>query len=92
MPNRGALTIKTYPRDLVRLACPKCGRSGQYRRQTLLARYGAAALMPDVLTCLANCPRRGNYSDPCQAVYPDLASLGCPDVVQNSPSCPPETH
>src|SRR4051812_6562383 len=31
---RDALTTSTYPFDLVRLVCDKCGRKGQYRRQT----------------------------------------------------------
>ena len=44
----GALTLADYPRDdMVRLACPKCGRAGQYRRETLRQRFAGAAL-PDV--------------------------------------------
>jgi hypothetical protein len=29
-----------YPFDMVRLACTRCGRRGQYRKSTLLARFG----------------------------------------------------
>lgn len=71
-PGNGALTISTYPLDPIRLACGKCGRAGQYRRATLARRFGADAAMPHVLSLLADCPRRGNASDPCGALYPDL--------------------
>lgn len=69
---RGSMTVETYPYDPVRLACRKCGRAGQYRRTTLLDRFGPDAAMPDVLAALADCPRRGNASDPCGVIYPDL--------------------
>lgn len=68
----GALTLSTFPHDLIRLACSKCVRAGQFRGVSLLQRFGAAASMPDVLERLAACQRRGNYSHPCAAVYGDL--------------------
>ena len=66
------VTVETYPFDPIRLACKACGRTGRYRRATLLARFGPAESMPDVLTALAACPRHGNASDPCGVHYPDL--------------------
>jgi hypothetical protein len=39
----GSLQLCEYPGDTVRLSCEKCGRSGQYRKQKLIERYGAAA-------------------------------------------------
>ena len=45
---KGAWTIGTYPLDLVRISCSKCGRRGQYRRATLLDRYGADMAMPEL--------------------------------------------
>jgi hypothetical protein len=67
-----ALTLTSYPRDLVRLACDRCGRSGQYRRETLIERFGRDAQMPTVLVALADCPRYKDMSNPCGAHYPDL--------------------
>jgi hypothetical protein len=69
----GTLTVQTYPHDPVRVACRKCGRDGRYSRRSLVARFGADASMPDVLPKLTACPRRGNASDPCGVIYPDLA-------------------
>jgi hypothetical protein len=37
-----------YPADMVRLTCTKCGRAGQYRKQTLIERYGADIRLPDL--------------------------------------------
>ena len=54
---KGAWTIGTYPLDLVRIACAKCGRAGRYRRATLLDRYGADMAMPELRHELAQCPR-----------------------------------
>jgi hypothetical protein len=73
-PSAAPVTIASFPFDPIRLACGKCGRAGQYRRATLLARFGPAASMPDVLVALANCPRHADASDPCGVVYRDLAS------------------
>lgn len=70
---RGALTVATFPLDPVRIACARCSRAGQYRRATLLERFGPEAPMPDVLGQLAACSRRGDASDPCGAHYPDLS-------------------
>jgi hypothetical protein len=36
----GSLQLREYPREIVRLSCPKCGRAGQYRKQILIERYG----------------------------------------------------
>jgi hypothetical protein len=33
------------------LSCEKCGRAGQYRKQTLIERYGADILLPDLREC-----------------------------------------
>ena len=53
MSGRRAWTVATYPHDLVRLACKRCERRGQYRRATLIRRFGADdASMPDVLQCM----------------------------------------
>jgi len=61
--------------DMVRIECPKCGRSGRYRLADLLMRYGrnekVFAFTDDVT---ANCERKQarSDSDPCGAIFPDL--------------------
>jgi hypothetical protein len=74
MPN-GSLSLGEYPTAIVRLRCSKCGRSGQYRKATLIGKYGADIPLPELLRRIAvNCPKvdaLGN--DPCGAHYPDLA-------------------
>ncbi len=73
MPD-GSLSLAEYPAAMVRLRCAKCGRSGQYRKATLIARYGRAARLPDLLhTICANCPKMDVLgTDPCGAHYRDL--------------------
>jgi hypothetical protein len=68
-----ALTLRTYPRDPVNVACRKCGRIGCYLRQSLIARFGDDATMPDVLMKIADCQHRGNATNPCGVIYPNLA-------------------
>jgi hypothetical protein len=46
------------PGDMVRLACTKCERRGQYRKTTLIERYGADQNMVDVRLRAAP-PQRG---------------------------------
>jgi hypothetical protein len=33
-----SVLLRDYPFEMVRLACTRCGRRGQYRKSTLLAR------------------------------------------------------
>jgi hypothetical protein len=62
--------------QMVRLSCPKCGRTGQYRVHKLLERYGPEIAMPDLRHQLAQCPHRSDMSDPCQVEYVErLADL-----------------
>jgi len=37
----GSLKLRDFPAGIVRVACTKCGRVGQYRKQNLIDRYGA---------------------------------------------------
>ena len=71
----GSLTVVSYPRDPIAIACAKCGRQGRYRRSTLVGRFGRDAVMPDLLVELAGCPRHLDMQDPCAAIYPDLARM-----------------
>jgi hypothetical protein len=53
----GSLRLRDYPSEMVRLSCAKCGRSGQYRKQTLIDRYGADIRLPDLREEIAKCER-----------------------------------
>ncbi|MGB8182603.1 MAG: hypothetical protein WCF13_09555 [Stellaceae bacterium] len=69
MPRAGAYIVAELPEGMTAIHCPKCGRMGRYRRETLLRRFGPDAPLPHVLNLLADCPRRGQWGDPCLAVY-----------------------
>ena len=66
----GSLLLRDYPCDLVRLSCEKCGCASQFRKQNLIARYGADIPLPDLLEELVGCHKRGN--DACMLRYVDL--------------------
>jgi hypothetical protein len=68
----GSLQLSAYPGDIVRLSCEKCGRSGQYRRQKLIERYGADIRLPDLREEIAKCKRRALMHDACMVRYVDL--------------------
>jgi hypothetical protein len=68
----GSLLLVEYPGDLVRLSCEKCGRSGQYRKQTLIERYGADIRLPDLREEIAQCERRGRMHDACMVRYVEI--------------------
>jgi hypothetical protein len=48
-------------------------RAGCYRRDGLLARFGADIALPDLLVALAKCERLADFSRPCGARFTDLA-------------------
>ena len=49
---------------MVRLACDRCERKGQYRRETLIEKYGLEVRMPDLRHLIAQCPRHGTPGRP----------------------------
>jgi len=57
----GSLTLSENPGDLVRLSCEKCGRSGQYRKQKLIERYGADMRL--TRSAGGNCTVRASWTD-----------------------------
>jgi hypothetical protein len=65
----GSLQLCEHPADIVRLSCEKCGRAGQYRKQDLIARYGADARLPDLRQEIAQYVRRGKTHDACVVRY-----------------------
>lgn len=72
MAGKTILTLTDYPTDVIRLACRKCDRAGQYRRTALLKRYGNMRL-PDLRVEIARCPKMGSMSDGCGVYFVDLA-------------------
>jgi hypothetical protein len=68
---KGAWTLSEYPLPLISISCSKCDRAGQYRRATLIDRFGPDVALPDLLHGLARCSRRDNWSDPYMVIYPD---------------------
>jgi hypothetical protein len=70
----GSLQLFEYPDDIVRLSCEKCGRSGQYRKQTLVERYGGDIRLPDLREEIAKCRRHGQTHDACKVRYVDLVA------------------
>ena len=68
----GSHQLSEFPLEIVRVVCNQCGRSGQYRKETLAARFGADVALPDLLPMVAQCPRHGQLGQACGAVYEDL--------------------
>ena len=66
--------LREHPGDMIRLACTKCERRGQYRKATLLERYGPEQNMVDLrLVLAADCPKVAGRKimDLCGVIYPD---------------------
>jgi len=75
--------LRDYPYVVVRFACRDCPRVGRYRLAVLAERFGAEALLIDVLEaisapCLRSKERHPNRR--CQAYLPDLVDPRPPDV------------
>ena len=71
----GTITLADYPADMIRLACRRCQRRGQYQKTRLIADLGAGTPLPDVRVAIANCPRAASLGDACGVYFVDL-SLG----------------
>ena len=67
-----SMTLGQYPKPMVQVICSRCDRKGQYRKETLLALYGADARMPDLLHLIAKCERHGDITNPCGVRYGNL--------------------
>ena len=81
MPRDGALTLSDLVGKLntLRIACERCERSGQYRVDRLIARYGGDQKLPDwIREVTADCTIRvqgETYSERCRAICPDLPKV-----------------
>ena len=71
-PVRGCYTLAQYPHETVRLACKFCQRKGQYRKDTLLARYGPDIGLPDLRLQISQCNHHHGTQRVCGVYYPDL--------------------
>jgi hypothetical protein len=65
----GSLSLLDHPGDTVRVSCERCGRSGQYRKATLIERFGPDIALPDLRHEIAQCERRGKLGDGCRVHY-----------------------
>lgn len=77
MPRDGAVTLSDLQArglDRLRLACAKCGRSGSYRIDAALERWGDAKLTDLRSEITADCPggKGPNAYDRCEAKYEGL--------------------
>jgi hypothetical protein len=73
---RSYVTLAEHPTDMVRLACTKCERRGQFRKATLLARFGPNyGLVSMRLDLAAGCPSipAPSIHEHCGVFYPELA-------------------
>ena len=73
MPRDGAFKLKDYPTDMVRLACTRCPRKGQYRKAALMARLGKDISLPKLRVLIAKCEHEGKLGTACGAYYVELA-------------------
>jgi hypothetical protein len=58
--------------EVVPIDCERYGRAGSYGRDGV-ARFGAITALPDLLTTLATCYLRRDFSRACGARFTDLA-------------------
>jgi hypothetical protein len=72
MAESGAHLLKDYPTDIVRLACTRCPRKGQYRKAALMRRFGKYMTLPDLRTLIAQCEHESKVGEACGVYYVDL--------------------
>ena len=65
----GSLQLREHPDDLIRIACEKCGRTGQYRKAKLIERFGSDIRLPDLREEIAQCERARKMHDMCGVHY-----------------------
>jgi hypothetical protein len=72
MPHQ-TFTLSEYPFEWIERACEACERRGRLRKARLIKQYGAdygvARLRETLIT---DCPKFGNWHDPCRAYYVGL--------------------
>jgi hypothetical protein len=66
--------LADFPHPMVRLACSRCSRRGQYRKAALIEEYGGENTLPDLRHLVTSCDRHGKLGDACGVYYQDLAA------------------
>jgi hypothetical protein len=65
--------LSEYPFEMIELACEACERRRRLRKARLIEQYGANCGVARLReTLIANCPKFGNWHDPCRAYYVGL--------------------
>lgn len=72
MPQTGAILLNVFPLKMVRLACTRCPRKGQYTKANLIMEYGAGTALPDLRHQIAKCEHDGKLGTACGVYYVDL--------------------
>ena len=54
---------------MIRCICDQCGRKGQYRKATLVSKYGPDIVMPDLLRKVADCTKFDPHRGGCRVKY-----------------------
>ena len=78
-----SLRLRDYPYVVVRFACRDCPRIGRYRLAVLAERFGAEAVMANVLEAVSVGCLRDREKHPrrrCHAYLPDLVDPRPPDL------------
>jgi len=57
--------LNAFRLKMVRLACTRCPRKGQYRKATLIQEYGAAISLPTLRLQIAKCEHDGKLRTAC---------------------------
>lgn len=68
----GSIKLRDHPGENVRVACEKCGRSGQYPKVKLIDISGPDIPLPDLRVKIAKCEREGKTHDACGIHYVGL--------------------
>jgi hypothetical protein len=79
MAPSGAVLLNAFPLKMVRLACSRCPRKGQYTKANLITEYGAAIPLPTLRTKIANCDQHGKLGTACGIYFVDLKPKERPD-------------
>ena len=67
----GSIKLRNHPDEMVRLACDRCGRAGQYRKENLLAQFGPDIALPDLRHEIARCERHRKPAMPAPFISSD---------------------
>jgi hypothetical protein len=65
-------TLAEWLYGMVRLPCGLASRRGQYRKGTLIRRFGGDVKMPDLRHLIARCPHKDAPGAACGVYYADL--------------------